>query len=97
MAVEKKVPTPSEIKSSPVSFSPEELSELKTLKDNLSQIASEFGSLAIQKFRLEEKEKALKQTMSTLENQETSIAKKLTDKYGKGSINLDTGTFTPIK
>ena len=35
--------------------------------------------------------------MSTLENQETSIAKKLTDKYGKGSINLDTGTFTPIK
>ena len=28
---------------------------------------------------------------------DAEIATKLTEKYGKGSINLETGTFTPIK
>jgi len=34
--------------------------------------------------------------MIDLENQEANIASQLTEKYGKGSINLETGTFTPI-
>ena len=31
------------------------------------------------------------------EDEESKIAKKLSDKYGKGSIDLQTGTFTPTE
>ena len=92
-----KIPTPTDIKSSPISFSQEELNELKVLKEKLSQLAIDLGGLSIQKIRLEEREKSLKQTLLDLERQEATIATKLTEKYGKGSINLETGTFTPIK
>ena len=97
MAIEQKIPTPSEVKSAPVSFSQEELNELKVLKEKLSQLAIDLGGSSIQKIRLEEREKSLKQTLLDLERQEATIATKLTEKYGKGSINLETGTFTPIK
>jgi hypothetical protein len=96
MAIEQKIPTPSEVKSSPVSFSQEELNELKALKENLSQLAIDLGGLSIQKIRLEEREKLLRQTLLDLEKKEANIATKLTEKYGKGSINLETGTFTPL-
>ena len=96
MAIEQKIPTPSEVKSAPVSFSQEELDELKALKENLSQLAIDLGGLSIQKIRLEEREKLSRQTLLDLEKKEANIATKLTEKYGKGSINLETGTFTPL-
>ena len=95
MAIEKKIPTPSEIKSNPLSFSESELKELTILRDNLHQTTISLGTLFVQKIRLEEQEKQLKKQMIDLENQESSIAANLTKKYGKGSINLETGTFTP--
>ena len=97
MAVEKKVPTPSEIKSSPVSFSPEELNELKQLRSELSNMTAQFGQLTINKIKLEEQETILKKQLAELEQKENTLAKSLTNKYGKGSIDLETGTFTPIK
>ena len=33
--------------------------------------------------------------LKTLEKKEVSIAKKLSSKYGKGSIDIETGTFIP--
>ena len=92
-----KIPTPSEIKSSPVSFSPEELDKLKQLRSNLSNMTASFGQLAISKIKIEEQENILKKQLAELEQQENNLAKELTDKYGKGSIDLETGTFTPTE
>ena len=33
--------------------------------------------------------------IETLEKKQISIAKKLSSKYGKGSIDIETGTFIP--
>ena len=43
MAIEQKIPTPSEVKSAPVSFSQEELNELKQLRSELSNMTAQFG------------------------------------------------------
>ena len=90
-----KIPTPSDIKSSPHSFSTEEIDKIKNLKNEVNQIAFQFGQLYINKLKLEEQEKFLKDKMEALETQEKNIANELTSKYGKGSIDLETGTFTP--
>lgn len=97
MAIGNKIPSPKDIKTSPVSFSPEELNELKQLRTDLSTMTAQFGQLTINKIKLEEQETILKKQLAELEQKENTLAKNLTNKYGKGSIDLETGTFTPIE
>ena len=82
MAIGKKIPSPTDIKTSPVSFSPEELNELKQLRTDLSTMTAQFGQLAINKIKLEEQETILKKQLVEIETKETSIAKTLSTKYG---------------
>ena len=98
MAIQKnKIPTPSEIKSSPTSFTEEELKKLNNLSDSINELNSQFGVFYINKIKLEEAESTLRQKLKELEVEEKNMAKKLSDKYGKGSIDLKSGTFTPLK
>ena len=92
-----KIPSPSEVKATPQSFSQQEINDIKNLKTEINKLTVQFGQLCIQKYKLEEKEIQLKNKMKNLEEQESSIAKTLTSKYGKGSIDLETGTFTPAE
>tara|TARA_B100000287_G_C20427370_1_gene700030 strand:- start:19 stop:312 length:294 start_codon:yes stop_codon:yes gene_type:complete len=97
MAIKQKVPSPQKIKNTPQSFTEQELNELKNLRDKIDEMSFQFGQLSIQKIKLEEQENNLKNQLKNLEKEETTIAKKLTDKYGKGSIDLETGTFIPLE
>ena len=97
MAIDKKIPSPSEVKSSPVSFSQEELNEIRDLRTELNQITFQLGQININKIRIENTEILIKKDLINLEEKESKIAKKLSDKYGKGSIDIETGTFIPAK
>ena len=97
MAKQEKIPTPQEVKSTPVRFSKDELSQLTKLRTETDQITFQFGQIQISKIKLEENETLLKKQLADLEKREITLAKSLSDKYGKGSINLDTGTFTPTE
>ena len=97
MIKEKQIPSPLDIKTSVILFSEEELNQLKSLKNDINALTYELGTLAIQKIKLEEAENEVKKQLLTIENNEKTIATKLTSKYGKGSINLESGTFTPTK
>ena len=95
MAIDKKIPSPSEVKSSPVSFSQEELKEIRDLRTELNQITFQLGQININKIRIENTENLIKKDLINLEEKESKIVKKLSDKYGKGSIDIETGTFIP--
>ena len=41
--------------------------------------------------------RSLKKALAELEKEETSLAKSLTEKYGKGSLDIETGTFIPAE
>jgi len=98
MAINKnKIPTPSEISKEPISFSPEELSELKNLRSSINNLTMNFGQINLTKIKLKEQEDFLKSELKKLENQESTLAKKLTDKYGKGTLDIETGSFIPSK
>jgi uncharacterized protein (DUF3084 family) len=96
MAIKKKIPSPQEVKTTPQAFSQQELNEIKDLRDKVNQLSFQFGQLSIQKIKLEEQEISLKNQLNLIEKEESNLAKKLTTKYGKGSIDLETGTFTPL-
>jgi predicted nuclease with TOPRIM domain len=62
----------------------EELDEVKNIRSSYNDLAISLGELEIEKAHLLEFRK-------TLSDRELAIAKTLQDKYGEGSINLETG------
>ena len=56
-----------------------------------------FGQYSLSKFKLEETGNKLKEELSNLEAQEKNLAQSLSNKYGNGSIDIETGTFTPAQ
>ena len=71
-------------------ITPEELQEIKNLQAEVQQIALQLGSLDLKKIQLEE-------NVKTLQKREEILAKSLSDKYGVGSLDLDTGKITLLK
>lgn len=78
-------------------FTEEELKLLTNLQTKSQNATLQFGQLYLAKIRLDEQETALKNYVKSIEEEEANLAKELSDKYGKGSINIDTGEFTPIE
>ena len=97
MAIEKKIPSPSEITGEAKKFTPEEIQELQTLQTQISQLTLSFGQLSLSKIKWEEQDAFLKSQLKMLEEKETNLAKTLSDKYGKGSLDTETGEFTPVE
>jgi predicted nuclease with TOPRIM domain len=93
----KKVPSPSDVKKSPTPFSEQELKEIKDLRSSLNSITYQLGMISVERLKLDEKEKELKNEFKNLEKKEINLASKLSSKYGKGSIDIETGTFTPLQ
>ena len=78
-------------------FTEEELKALKTLQSQSQMATLQFGQLYLNKLKLEQQETILKDQLKKLEQEEANIAQQLTDKYGKGSIDIETGEFTPTE
>ena len=97
MVTEEKIPSPSDLKKSPVQFTNEEITQLRSLQAKFNNATIQFGQLKISQLKLEESETILKKALAELENEETVLAKSLTEKYGKGSLDIETGTFTPAE
>ena len=110
MAIKEKLPTPSEIAkasenkdqqpqqetpNTEVKFANEEIQKIQKLQSDLNTVMFQFGQLRVNQIKLEQQEKLLQQQLAQLEQQEKTIAKELTDKYGKGSLDIETGKFSP--
>ena len=94
MAIKKdKLPSPDKLKNSNKSFSPEELKEVKNLQNDISESTFQLGQIMIQKYKVDSQIELIKDKLISLEKKEIDLAKKLSSKYGKGHLNLDTGEF----
>ena len=78
-----------------IKFTEEELKSLQELQGTYNQITLAMGQLSLSRIGLDAREEALKATLADTQTKENELAKSLTDKYGKGSLNIETGEFTP--
>ena len=83
--------------SEEVNFTDDELKEVKSLQTSYLDVQNEFGQLKLAQIRLERQEKNLSDKLVEVENTEKSFLDKITEKYGKGVLNPETGVFTPEK
>ena len=92
-----KIPSPEEIKNEPQKFTQEEIDSLKGFQTRLDNIITQFGKINLSRIKLDEQENLLKDEVKKIENEEIELAQKLSDKYGRGSLDIETGTFTPAE
>ena len=85
-----------------IKFTDEELKSLSELSKGYQDIQAAFGQLKVQKILLEQQkdnleEAGVKMEADYAENQqkERDLVKELNDKYGPGSLDPQSGVFTP--
>jgi hypothetical protein len=73
----------------------EELDIIEGLKKNKDNFLIELGQIKYNEILLNERNENALSFLQKLKEQEVSVMKSLEDKYGKGTVNVETGEFTP--
>ena len=90
-----KIPSPEEIKGEIKKFTEEEVNTLRSFQSKMEQIVTSLGRVHYSRIKLDDQENSLKKEIKNIEREEQELAQTLTNKYGKGSLDIETGTFTP--
>ena len=69
----------------------DELAQLKSLRDQQNDLVINLGSVEYRMLLLEQNKEILKAQIFELEKLNSEIGQQLTEKYGSGNINLETG------
>jgi hypothetical protein len=87
---------PNTIKSTDsIKFSDEEMLELSSIRTSYEKITLGLGQCQIQKREIESNESKILSQLKKTEEQEDEFLKQILAKYGEGTVNQDTGVFTP--
>ena len=88
--------------SDELKFTEEELQNLQNLQNGYQEKKALLGSLAVQRILLDQQSDALEarkteveQEYEGVQQQERDLVAQLNEKYGPGSLNPETGVFTP--
>ena len=68
---------------------------MNDLKVGYNRLVEILGGIEVQLITLTAKKEQLKVDLLKIQDEELIIAKDLEEKYGKGTISLETGEFSP--
>jgi|TARA_R110002153_G_scaffold199995_1_gene353362 hypothetical protein len=77
-------------------FQEEEVNSLKAIQSEMDQVIIRFGQIAINREALSSQENQLRTQLSELKGKENTLAQSLTEKYGKGTFDLENNEFNPV-
>ena len=80
--------------SDQIQLSQEELENIKQLQTTQQNLINNFGQVEYQLQVLETQKDKLIESLTQLREEEINLGKTLTEKYGNGSIDLESGLFT---
>lgn len=80
-----------------IKLSQEELQSLKSLQEKQTFLISTFGQIEYELQTLELQKQDLIKKLSEAKEKESLIGQQLTDKYGNGSIDVESGFFTKLE
>tara|TARA_R100000388_G_scaffold93879_1_gene79518 strand:- start:365 stop:673 length:309 start_codon:yes stop_codon:yes gene_type:complete len=85
-----------------IKFTEDELKSLQDLQETYGKVQADFGALKVRRLVLEQQLEELDNADEAVhkaytDNQETerNLVKELNEKYGPGSLDPQTGVFTP--
>lgn len=74
-------------------LSQEELNNLATLQQQQDNFVIQLGQIEYQIGTLERQKDIIKQNIESFEKQQVELGDQLKEKYGEGTINLESGEF----
>ncbi len=80
--------------SEQIKLSQEELDFVKQLQTDQQNLITQFGTVEYQIQVLELQKEQLIESLNKLREKELTTGNELTQKYGNGTVDLESGTFT---
>lgn len=88
--------------STPIKLTEQEVQKVQELQNNYATITAQLGQLKIEMILVNEQLKRLTELENTftakylsIQTDEETFAKQISEKYGDGDINIETGEFLP--
>ena len=78
-------------------FTEDELKQVQTIQQSYANVQNQFGQLKLAQIRLDEQEVELEDALKQIQSDEKKFLDGITDKYGQGTLNPETGVFTPTE
>lgn len=75
----------------------EELQKIAELQQRNNAVVSEFGQIELAKMGVDARRTNAEAYLAELRKEEEEFGKELSDKYGSGSIDLESGEFIPTE
>jgi len=86
----------------PIKFSDEEMQKLAGLQQSYREKMEKFGQAKVQKLLLEQQltglesaEQQIEVEYKDVQESERKLVEELNNKYGQGTLDVETGIFTP--
>ena len=83
--------------SKEVKFTEEELKQVQNIQRSYQNVQIQFGQLKMSQIKLDEQEVDLEDAYKNIQSEEKKFLDGITSKYGQGSLNPETGVFTPTE
>ena len=80
-----------------VKFTEEELKQVQDIQKSYANVQNQFGQLKLAQIRLDNDEVTLEDALKSIQDEEKKFLDGITKKYGQGSLNPETGVFTPTE
>jgi hypothetical protein len=74
----------------------EELNALKSLQQETQFVIMELGEIEMIKIQIENRYESIKKFISELSSKENEFQQSIFEKYGKSSVNPETGEITKV-
>ncbi len=91
-------------KSKDIKFTKDEISSIEQLRNNYNSVTNALGIVEVSRIQAEKRLETIENDKLRLETQyeQLTIAEKdlinsLTEKYGQGNLDINSGVFTPVK
>ena len=85
-------------------FTEDEMKTIQSIQDSYFEVQTDFGKLNLAKIKLEQQfgdldvaDDDLTKKFIDIQEEEKKFLNDITKKYGEGSLNPETGVFTPNK
>ena len=80
-----------------IKFSEDELKSISEIRTAYAEITNRFGQITLTKYNIQKQEEQAEIDFESIKVKEQEVLQKITDKYGPGTLDPNTGVFTPSK
>ena len=78
-----------------IKFTDEELKSIEDIRTQYAAITNRFGQITLTKYNLDLQEKQAHKDFEAIRAEEQKVLNSITEKYGPGTLDPNTGVFTP--